>query len=162
MSVYVQRQGFLQDEIGIGNAGYDLNHNRHRFVTYLRITVAKNLTVILFLLAFAAHSFNRAVIMLDYRLNTAAYAKNCENKAKPVMKCHGKCQLAKQVKAEEKKDQQNPERKLENKNEVTSSRSFFASYTVFFIASADCFNHYSIAALPATQAQDIFHPPAFV
>lgn len=42
-----------------------------------------------------------------------------------MLHCDGKCVLAKKLKQEENKDQQNPERKMENKNEVLSSKSFF-------------------------------------
>jgi hypothetical protein len=77
-------------------------------------------------LAFASQTFNKAIIVLDYNTNTKSYAANCENKAKPKMHCNGKCQMMKKLKEEEKKDQQNPERKSENKNEfVLSSRSFY-------------------------------------
>ena len=65
--------------------------------------------------------------MVDYYTNAGKYAKNCENKAKPRMHCSGKCQMMKKLQQEEKKDQENPERKSENKNEsVLSSKSFFA------------------------------------
>jgi hypothetical protein len=43
-----------------------------------------------------------------------------------MLHCNGKCQLAKKLKQQEKKEQQNPELKLENKNEIFSSRSFFS------------------------------------
>lgn len=56
--------------------------------------------------------------MFDYFTNTGAYAKNCENKARPAMHCNGKCQMMKKLKQEDKKDAENSERKAENKNEV--------------------------------------------
>jgi hypothetical protein len=80
----------------------------------------------LFLIAFLGQTFNRAFIMLDYYTNTAAFAKNCENKARPMMHCNGKCQMMKKIKQEEKKDQENPERKAENKNEIVLSSKSFA------------------------------------
>jgi len=47
------------------------------------------------------------------------------------MHCNGKCQMMKKLKAGETKDQENPERKGGNKNEIAlSSRSFFPSITV--------------------------------
>ena len=66
--------------------------------------------------------------MADYYTNTSKYAKNCVNKAKPKMNCNGKCQMMKKLEQEEKKDQENPERKAENKNEtLLSSKSFYAT-----------------------------------
>ena len=73
-------------------------------------------------------TFSSAIIVVDYYANTGDYAKNCENKYVPQMHCNGKCQLMQKLKKEEKKEQQNPERKLENKNEIPlSSKSFFAT-----------------------------------
>lgn len=80
----------------------------------------------MFLVAFALQTFNRAIIEFDYITNTKSYAANCENKARPKMHCNGKCQMMKKLKQEEKKDEQNPERKAENKNEIIlSSKSFY-------------------------------------
>jgi len=87
----------------------------------------------MFLVAFAMQTFYKAFIVVDYFTNTKAFAKNCENKAIPQMHCNGKCQMMKKLKQEEKKDEQNPERKTENKNEIIlSSKSFypFLKFTV--------------------------------
>lgn len=46
------------------------------------------------------------------------------------MHCNGRCQMMKKLKQEDKKDQQNPDRKSDNKDEVVvSSKSFFPSVT---------------------------------
>jgi hypothetical protein len=90
----------------------------------------KQITAILFLMAFALQTFSKPLLMFDYFANTKAYEKNCVNKAKPTLQCKGKCQMLKKLKQEEKKDQQNPERKAENKNEVLSSKSFYPTLTV--------------------------------
>ncbi len=78
----------------------------------------KQVIAFIFLLAFAMQTFSRAIIVWDYALNTKAYAKNCENKARPQMHCNGKCQMMKKLQEQEKKDQQNSERKAENKSEL--------------------------------------------
>ena len=91
----------------------------------------KQLTAAILLLAFMTSCFCRAAIVLDYYTSAAAFAKNCENKARPQMHCNGKCQMMKKLKQEEKKDENNPERKIENKNEVLSSRSFFTTQLLF-------------------------------
>ncbi|MEY2916790.1 MAG: hypothetical protein RIS73_504 [Bacteroidota bacterium] len=95
--------------------------------------VFKQITSILLLLAFAIQTFSGGFVVLNYYTNTAAFAKNCVNKAKPKMHCNGKCQMMKKLKEEEeKKDQQLPERKVENKIEVLSSKSFFYSAATAF------------------------------
>lgn len=80
----------------------------------------RQIIAFVFLLAFAMQTFSRAIVVFDYTLNTKAYARNCENKARPKLHCNGKCQMMKKLKGEERKDQQNPDRKAENKNEVVS------------------------------------------
>jgi len=92
----------------------------------------KQLTAIFLIVAFTVQTFSSGFVVLDYYSNTASFAQNCENKARPKMHCNGKCQMMKKLKQEEKQDQQNPERKSENKIGVLSSKSFFySSATVF-------------------------------
>lgn len=89
----------------------------------------KQITATLFLVMFALQTFSKPLLMFDYFANTKAYEKNCVNKARPTLQCKGKCQMLKKLKQEEKKDQQNPERKAENKNEVLSFNSFYPKLT---------------------------------
>ena len=118
----------------------------------------KQCTAFILILALAAQTFNQMVIVMDYYTNTASYAKNCENKTKPMLHCNGRCQMMKKLKQEENKDKQNPERRNENKNEVISSKSFFASVQQAF--STNSFDYIilhnkSVQDMPA----DFFHPP---
>lgn len=97
-------------------------------------------------------------MVLNYYTNTASYAKNCENKARPMLHCNGKCQLMKKLKQEENKDKQNPERRSDNKDEVLSSKSFFASVSNTVITSNNSYlfrNNNLIKDIPS----DFFHPP---
>jgi hypothetical protein len=119
----------------------------------------KQVTAAILLLAFMTSSFCNAVIVLDYYTNTAAFAKNCENKALPKMHCNGKCQMMKKLKQEEKKDQNNPERKAENKNEIVSSKSFFTAE--FLLEQAT--RHSSariIVQQPVDRTYPLLRPPA--
>ena len=121
----------------------------------------RQLTAFILLAAFFAQTFSCMLIIADYYANTAKYTKNCENKARPQMHCNGKCQMMKKLQGEEKKDQENPERKSENKNEVVLfSKSFFAiNLTVHIIITK------AVKLLPASDGNsidrslDIFHPP---
>ncbi len=78
------------------------------------------------------------------------------------MHCNGKCQMMKKLKQEENKDEQNPERKSENKNEcVLSSKSFFPVVTF----AASCENKIKFPILPSGKEikmmpPSVFHPPA--
>jgi len=87
----------------------------------------KKLAAVVLLFAFVTQAFSGGFVLVNYYTNTAAFAKNCENKAKPKMHCNGKCQMMKKMQQEEKQDQQNPERKSVTKIEVLSSKSFFTS-----------------------------------
>ena len=118
----------------------------------------KQIVAAFLLLCFVTQTFSRAAIVGSYYVNTADYAKDCINKARPKMHCNGKCQMMKKLKQEEKKDAQNPERRSNGKDEVLSSKSYFAS--VYFLYTPITID-YSLY-LPSTttdMALDIFHPP---
>lgn len=120
----------------------------------------KQLSACILILAIAAQTFNRLAIVVDYYTNTASYAKNCINKAKPMMHCNGHCQLMKKLNHEENKDQQNPERRAENKLEVLSSRSFFCNAAIpAFISVSTIKNNFSLVYTTTGCYLDIFHPP---
>jgi hypothetical protein len=122
----------------------------------------RQLTVILLLLSFAAQVFNQNILVLDYYSNRAAFARACENKARPGLHCNGKCQLMKKLKEEEKKDQQNPTRKSENKHEVVCSQPVIASTSFFDVLVLSSFPSHAGPFIPAGSSADIFHPPALV
>jgi hypothetical protein len=118
----------------------------------------KQVTAAILLLAFMTSSFCRSAIVLDYYTNAAAFAKNCENKARPKMHCNGKCQMMKKLKQEDKKDQNNPERKAENKNELVSSTSFFTAEFLSKQATRHC-SARIIIQKPVDKAYSILRPP---
>lgn len=113
---------------------------------------------LIFLSTFLVQTFNKPFIVLDYFANTAAFAKNCVNKARPKMHCNGKCQMMKKLQEEEKKEQKNEERKAAYKSEVLSSRSFFSSMNHPLLFSKTSFPLYKEADLSAIP-RSVFHPP---
>ncbi len=122
--------------------------------------MSRQIIAYVFLLAFALQTFSRAIIVFDYKINTETYARNCENKARPKLHCNGKCQMMKKLKSEEQKDQQNPERKAENKNEILYFCQLFSSEIAFspttkkqLYASLQCKKEQK-------QPHAVFHPPA--
>lgn len=121
----------------------------------------RQLAACVLLAAFLAQIFSKPFIVVDYYTNKSKYAKNCENKAKPSMHCNGKCQMMKKLQQEEKKDQGNPERKAENKQEtIGSTKSFFAIVPDSYWAIIK-----TKKTLPPSQGKStdrsfaIFHPP---
>ena len=100
--------------------------------------------------------------MVNYYLNTDTYAKNCENKAKPILKCNGKCQMTKKILEEHKKDEQAPERRLENKIQLVWFKSDFASLSAANNVINNRYTGYLIEQQPVVYLGPIFHPPCFV
>lgn len=61
----------------------------------------------------------RYVTILGFYMNQAYIAENlCVNRNKPELHCNGKCHLAKKMSEEDKKDRENPDRKMDSSNEV--------------------------------------------
>jgi hypothetical protein len=124
--------------------------------------VFRYLTAIFLLFAFSAQTFQKAFIVLEYYTNTASFARNCENKALPKMHCNGRCQMMKKLKAEEKKEQQTPERKIENKTQTLSSKSFFAGAALVQIDPMAIMAPGFLCLNPVDRSYAFFHPPALV
>jgi hypothetical protein len=127
---------------------------------YLCAVMFKQSTALFLLIAFAATVFNRAEIVIGYYANTNSYAKNCVNKNLPMMHCNGKCQMTKKLQAEDKKDQQNPERKTENKDQVASSKSFFPTVSIQPTFSDGRLRPTNYTFFPVGVHLCIFQPPA--
>jgi hypothetical protein len=120
----------------------------------------KQLTAILLMVAFLLQSMSKALVIVSYYSNKTLYAKNCENKKKPQLHCNGKCQMIKKLKQEQKQDEANPERKLENKNE---SISFHSYLNIEFSAIQQLYVKIPFGLLnsvqPVNRSYAIFHPP---
>ena len=120
------------------------------------------ITCTLLLIAFAIQSFHKGGIVIDYYTNTSAYAKNCVNKAKPVLKCAGTCQMAKKILEQQNKDEQAPERKMENKFQSLWYRTYFASLSHHHSIAKVSYNSCSINPGASTDPDSIFHPPCLI
>ncbi len=74
---------------------------------------------LMLLLAFAAMTFSKTIILAGFLINRNYIAQNlCENRSRPVIACGGTCVLSKKFKKEAGKDQENAERKAETQSEV--------------------------------------------
>ncbi len=121
----------------------------------------KKLAAAILLISFMCGVFCKTAIVLDYYSNTAAFAKNCINKNKPALHCNGKCQMMKKLRQEEKKDDTNPERKTDGKNEVLSSKSFF---TASILPGQTVRNISSVIVIekPVDRSYTLLRPPSIV
>lgn len=119
----------------------------------------KQLPLLVLLAAFAVQTFNGAAVVVSYYTNTSSYAANCENKAKPMLHCNGRCQMLKKLKQAENKDKQSPERKSERKFDVLSSKSFFGDLCQAFLPQKKSYALIHIAGL-SDFSGGFFHPPS--
>jgi len=119
----------------------------------------KYISALVLLLAFSLQCFHKAFIVVDYYQNTNAYAKECINKSRPKMHCNGKCAMMKKLKADEKKDADNPERKSENKNETFSPFILTINeFTALNITFKNCYPYFNDNRLQ-TMPRNSFKPP---
>jgi hypothetical protein len=119
------------------------------------------LTVLVLLAAFAAQTFNQAVIVLEYYINTTSFAKNCENKARAELHCEGKCQMLKKINEEK---QSNPNPTGPSLPEPYINQLVFVQHTdeldflYFADASKYYYDHYLLKSY-TSPVFPFFHPP---
>ena len=120
----------------------------------------KKLIAAIFIIAFLIQTFSEAVIIIDFYANQKYIAQNlCVNKDKPMMHCCGKCQLRKRLQQQQNSDKQSPEQRSSNKNEVLSSRSFFATAPLIKRQEL-CINYTDLSfAKEIKMPRSFFHPP---
>lgn len=120
----------------------------------------KKIITSILLIAFAIHSFNSVLIVFGFYANQSRIAATlCENRDRPVLKCHGQCQLAKKLKQQEKKEQQFPGQKGDSKQEDLSSRSFYSSLLALTVTNSVKFPENGPTGKPVHRSFAIFHPP---
>lgn len=114
------------------------------------------------LVAFTAQTFQQAGSVLAFTIAPETYAKNCENKTRPQLKCGGKCQLMKKLQEEESNNRQHPQHKLENNQQVLYSVEQFAVLPSLTIeVNADDYPAHP-PVYPVDRSYPVFHPPALV
>lgn len=120
------------------------------------------LTTIALILLFAAQQYATYWQYLNYQFNPESYAKNCINKSRPALKCHGKCQLTKQ---QEQTREQESDQRNERREQV--SASYFIGHQKSFpddlfelpIAEIQHGSQPVLIHLYAGFIPGIFHPP---
>ena len=120
----------------------------------------KQLIALLFLLAFTAQMFSKAVIVCTFYANQDYIAKNlCENRNKPKCCCHGKCQLRKRLNKDTNEDKQSNERKSSKESEVLSSKSFFLNIPIAVFKEQQITYTSFSDGKAIDKSYSIFHPP---
>ncbi len=111
------------------------------------------------LCAISFHTFSKAIVLFNFKINQSEIAqKYCENKAKPKMKCGGKCHLMKKLKEEENKEK-NPI--SSDSKEKTETQYFSEISFLFHHRIIESSNHQIAyrALLSHTYTHTIFSPP---
>jgi len=117
-------------------------------------------TAFILLLAFMASSFSKAVIIADFYANQDYIAKNlCENRGNVKMHCCGRCMLRKRLARDANQEQNNPERRVDNK-EVLFVEGEMAELVAPVVPETLLPYGTLIARAPVDRYADIDHPPA--
>lgn len=116
------------------------------------------LIAILLALIIVVQSASKLVVVINFELNKGVIvAKFCENKAKPKMRCNGKCHLKKQLQKEEKKEkQQNP---LKDKSEIQFFSESFFVINKNYSEQREAHTFSTILRPYSTYLLSVFHPP---
>ena len=137
------------------------NESSVSFFNLLSLQLLKAFTTIL-TLCFVLQTFSQAVYYFTYEVEKKEYVKRCENKARPLMHCNGKCQLMKKIQREQEKENgPAPEMKIV-KNEVLSSRSFFADYTSSFLSTEIMTYTNGGSGNPIDRSIPLLRPPGYL
>ncbi len=120
--------------------------------------IYKRMTALILTVIFFIQMFNRSFIVVNYYTHAKTYAAVCENQDKPQVHCNGRCQLMKKLKQEDNKDQQNPNRKADHRDEVLFAQLFSLSLQNVVLSSEISYPHLLIT-FPADRNSGIFHPP---
>lgn len=122
----------------------------------------KRIIATFLLLTWLCQVGDRYVVMLEFYLNQSYIAKNlCENRARPQLNCNGNCVLSKKLAEEQKKQQEIPQKKTENKAEIIylSFKTDNSLSNAFTLLDKTFIFPISIGN-PIDQSAAIFHPPA--
>jgi len=121
----------------------------------------KQIITVFLMLIWLCQLSGRYIVMLDFYVNQDYIAKNlCVNRNKPEMHCNGKCHLTKKMNEEDRKDQENPDRKMDSRNEIFyASLSYHDFLKPVFTNITNSYLHpYSIGT-PIDQPSAVFRPP---
>ena len=115
------------------------------------------ITSILLIFLTLSSSVTRLVCYAGYELNKDYISKVlCENKAKPILQCKGKCYLSKKIKQAEEQDQkQGSSVSKINQQALLNSYLRFRCYTF----QTDEYEAHSLANYFFKSAYAIFQPP---
>lgn len=120
----------------------------------------KAFVAILLALVIVVQSASKLAVVVNFELNKGfIIAKLCENKAKPKMRCNGKCHLKKQLQKEDKKEKQQNSAKEKSEVQFFSESFFVITKQYFEQQEARTFS--TFLKPYSTCLLSVFHPPPF-
>ena len=134
----------------------DLVQFQRIFVSEMKFILVAVLISLLF-----AQTFSKWMVVLEYQLNKDFIANAlCINKAKPILKCKGKCQVMKKL-AEEEQENSSTTNPIKTKvQEVVFSDEVNKPVLHAPASTKKIYNHYSPFSKYSAPVTSIFHPPA--
>jgi len=119
-------------------------------------------SILILLVLFQA--FSKWVIMAEYTINKDYIAKNlCENKARPMLHCNGKCQLMKKLAEEEKQNSSNSNTGSTIKvSDVLFTHEIPTLCITNLPEEKTRFNSELILSKSSAHLSSIFHPPTII
>ena len=110
------------------------------------------------MMVFAVQMFSKALIMLDYAVNTTTYALNCINKQKPKLECNGKCQMAKKM-LEEESEQESTTKKITVGTDFCLFTKSFTAFPVITIISHRIYTNFYPTGNEIKMPRSLLRPP---
>lgn len=109
-----------------------------------------------------AQAWIRTAWVLDYQWRRSVYLKACENKARPQLRCDGKCYLLKQIKKSESAGDAYPPlpEAFRQIKEITLFSESLPMWEVGALRVEKQLVEWLYRfLLPLSQGRDVFHPP---
>ncbi len=126
------------------------------------VLILKRIISISLIFGIVLQSFSTVGIYLYFQANQKYIAENlCINKARPEMKCDGKCQLCKMLKKEESKEKQLPG-SIKDKNGADLYCQEFTLLNFNPLETISSINNSYFQRQYIAPSGAIFHPPQFI
>ncbi len=121
--------------------------------------ILKKASVILVLFAILLQTFSSVTIIVNYAVNKEYISKTlCENRAKPKMRCNGKCHLKKKL-AQNTKKENSPLNSIKEKNQI---QFYTEAFSFDFLSCSTIKKNYPDYLIQETNSPSfsVFHPPS--
>lgn len=123
----------------------------------------KNFFIISLLAIMLLQIFSRVVVMVDYQANKEYIMEFlCINRDKPELKCEGKCQLTKKLKAQHDTDKQANERGQKQEVQFNLYCQSIDTFSARHLESIVSYPSVYTCGHTSVAYHSIFHPPQFI